>query len=317
MKRVRSIIAISAVVLVSGVFMGSSPASAAANSTLVISGGNSVLGLDPASIVATANNAGTVKFIAAGAVVKGCEAIATATAAPFVAKCLWTPSASGATILAGTFTPTDATAYTSVDSAPFTTKVGVAVQGVVSPIHIFVDTVLASGSTGALAPRFGVGCTVSSEYIIGQTIVFRVYANNADQGGAVMDSSNTAKAFIEVAGVATPIALSYGNHSGVAFWTGILKTGSTAGLYSNLGVINFKVTVIGKDQSTMKVLSTKLAPKLVNNVRQLDENGRTIYERVSYYRTVQVNPVLKGATGTWASNFTAASQLTLYALPKA
>jgi hypothetical protein len=317
MKRVRSIIAISAFALVSGVIMGSAPASAATNSTLVISGGSAVFGLDPASIVATANNAGTVKFIAAGAVVKGCEAVATATSAPFVAKCLWTPAASGSTVLAGTFTPTDATAFTSVDSAPFTTKVGVAVQGVVSPIHIFVDTVLASGSTGALAPRFGVGCTVSSEYIIGQTIVFRVYANNADQGGAVMDSSNTAKAFIEVAGVATPIALAYGNHSGVAFWTGILKTGSTAGLYSNLGVINFKVTVIGKDQSSMKVLSSKLAPKMVNNLRQVDENGRTIYERVSYYRTVQVNPVLKGATGTWSSNFTAASQLTLYALPKA
>ena len=67
----------------------------------------------------------------------------------------------------------------------------------------------------------------------------------------------------------------------------------------------------------MKVLSTKLTPKLLNGARQLDDNGRTIYERVSYYRTVQVNPVLKGATGTWSSNFTAASQLTLYALPKA
>ena len=56
---------------------------------------------------------------------------------------------------------------------------------------------------------------------------------------------------------------------------------------------------------------------MVNGLRQTDSNGRTIYERVSYYRTVQVDPVLKGATGTWASNFTAASQLTLYALPKA
>jgi hypothetical protein len=317
MKRLSSIITISAFVLIGGAIVGSAPASAATPSTLVISGGSAVFGLDPVSIVATANNAGTVKFIAAGAVLKGCEAIATATTAPFVAKCLWTPTASGTTVLAGTFTPTDTAAYTSVDSAPFTTKVGVAVQGVISPIHIFVDTVLASGSTGALAPRFGVGCTVSSEYIIGQTIVFRIYANNSDQGGAVMDSSNTAKAYIEVAGVATPITLNYGNHSGVAFWTGVLKTGTTAGSYSTLGLINFKVTMIGKDQSSMKVLSTKLAPKMVNGLRQTDSNGRTIYERVSYYRTVQVDPVLKGATGTWASNFTAASQLTLYALPKA
>ena len=72
-------------------------------------------------------------------------------------------------------------------------EIGVPVQGVVSPIHIYVDTVLASGSTGALAPRFN-GCAIQNEYLIGQTIVFRVYANNADQGGAVMDTTNTSKA---------------------------------------------------------------------------------------------------------------------------
>jgi hypothetical protein len=67
----------------------------------------------------------------------------------------------------------------------------------------------------------------------------------------------------------------------------------------------------------MKVLSTKLVPRMVNGVRQIDQaTGRTIYDRVSYYRTVQVSPALKGATGTWSSNFAAYSQLTLYAVPK-
>jgi hypothetical protein len=147
--------------------------------------------------------------------------------------------------------------------------------------------------------------------------VFRVYANNADQGGAVMDTTNTlAKAFIEVAGVSTPIQMSYGNHSGVAFWTGILKTGA-APLYSTLGVINFKVTLVAKDSTTMKVLSTKLTPKLENGKRVIGSDGRTVYERVSYYRTVSLSVPLKGATGTWASNFMPASQLTLFALPKA
>ena len=233
--------------------------------------------------------------------------------APFVAKCSWLPSAAGLTVITGAFTPTDAAAFAPAPSNTLNVKIGVPVQGVVSPIHIYVDTVLASGSTGVLAPRFN-GCAIQNEYLIGQTIVFRVYANNADQGGAVMDTTNTTKAFIEVAGVSTPIPLSYGNHSGVAFWTGILKTGA-APLYSTLGVINFKVTLVAKDSTTMKVLATKLAPKMENGKRVIGSDGRTVYERVSYYRTVNLSVPLKGATGTWASNFTQASQLSLFAVP--
>jgi hypothetical protein len=152
---------------------------------------------------------------------------------------------------------------------------------------------------------------------LGQTIVFRVYANNADQGGAVMDSTNTAQAYIEVSGWPTKVPLTYGNHSGVAFWTGVLATGTGNGKYSTLGLMNYKITMVAKDSSSMKVLSTKLVARVVNGVRQVDDSGRTIYDRVSYYRTVQVSPALKGATGTWSSNFTANSQLTLYAVPTA
>ncbi len=317
MNRKISTAVIGAVALLGSVFVGGSAAYAApAASTLILSGGNGVLGLAPITITATANNAGTVKFFAGTVAIVGCEAAATTTVAPFAAKCAWVPAVAGATALSGAFTPTDAAAFAPVTSAALNVKVGVPVQGVVSPIHIYVDTVLATGTTGALAPRFGVGCTIASEYIIGQTIVFRVYANNADQGGAVMDTNNTAKAFIEVAGVKDPISMSYGNHSGVAFWTAILKTGA-APLYSTLGIISYKITMVAKDTSSMKVLSTKLVPKMLDGKRVIGDDGRTVYERVSYYRTVQVSPALKGATATWASNFTDASKLTLYAVPKA
>ena len=208
-------------------------------------------------------------------------------------------------VLAGVFTPTDTT-LPATNSNTLAVKVGVPVQGVVSPINIYVDTVLASGSTGDLAPRFGVSCAVTSQYIIGQTIVFRVYANNADLGGAVMDSSNTAKAYIEVAGVAAPITLTYGNHSGVAFWTAILKTGA-APLYNTLGVINYKVTMIAKDSTTAKTLATRRVYTTVDGV--------TKTEYVSYYRTVNLRNPIKGAVGTWQSNFTSTSLLTLYAVP--
>ncbi|CAB4682645.1 unannotated protein [freshwater metagenome] len=130
-----------------------------------------------------------------------------------------------------------------------------------------------------------------------------------------MDTNNTAKAFIEIAGVKDPIAMSYGNHSGVAFWTAVLKTGA-APLYSTLGIISYKITMVAKDTTTMKVLSTKLVPKMLDGKRVI-ENGRAAYERVSYYRTIALSSALKGPTATWASNFTDTSKLTLYALPKA
>jgi len=306
-----------AVALAGSAIVGSSTAFAAATApTLVLSGGSTVFGLDPAIIVATAGAPGNVAFSVGSTVIVGCESVATTTVTPFVAKCSWVPAAAGPTVLNATLTPTDTTSYTTATAAPFTVKIGTPVQGVVpSPISLYVDTVLASGSSGALAPRFGVSCAITSQFIVGQTIVFRVYGNDSDLGGAVLDSSNVASAYVTVAGIANPIPLTYGNHSGVAFWSAPLKTGTTAGLYGTLGVMNFKVTLTTKDQNSIKVLSTKLQPRLVNGVRVKGADGRTVYDRVSYYRTVPVVPALKGATGVWQSSFTPTSQVTLYSVP--
>ena len=314
MKSTKSKLVIVTTVISALMTLGMGSASAA-DSTLILSGGNGVYELGPITINGTASSVGVVKFMLGGSVITGCESVATASAAPFVAKCAWVPAAAGAAVLTGEFTPTDSS-LTTATSNTLNVKIGVPVQGVVSPIHIYVDTVLASGSTGDLAPRFN-SCAITNEYLLGQTIVFRVYANNADQGGAVMDSSNTAKAYIEVAGVSAPITLTYGNHSGVAFWTAILKTGAAEGLYKTLGVINYKITLIAKDADSMKVLSTKMvAQKTADGARITDSaTGRTVYDRVTYYRTVKVSPALKGATGTWSSNFTQTSQLALFAVP--
>jgi hypothetical protein len=315
MKKVISGIAIVALAIAGGAVTGGAAYAAPAATTLIMSGGNGVFDLGPIVINGTASAAGSVAYSVNGKVVSGCEAVPTTTVAPFVAKCSWIPAASGTTVITGAFTPADVAAFAPASSNTLNVKIGIPVQGIVSPLHIYVDTVLATGSTGALAPRFN-GCAIMNEFMVGQTIVFRVYANNADQGGAVMDSSNTSKAFIEVAGIKDPIAMAYGNHSGVAFWTAVLKTGA-APLYSTIGVINFKVTMVAKDSTTMKVLSTKLTPKLESGKRVLDASGRTVYERVSYYRTVNLSVPLKGATGTWSSNFTANSQLSLFAAPVA
>ncbi|MEI7659709.1 MAG: hypothetical protein WCI82_02930 [Actinomycetes bacterium] len=316
MKKLISSIAIAALALVGAVVTSGSAVAAPAASTLILSGGSGVFQLDPITINATANNAGVVAFKLGGKVITGCDAVATTSVSPFVAKCAWVPAAAGAAALSGSFTPSDPANFGPIDSPVLNVKVGVPTQGVVSPIHIYVDTVLASGTSGALGPRFGVSCAITNEYITGQGIVFRVYANNSDQGGAVMDSKNTAKAYIEIAGVKDPLQLTYGNHSGIAFWTAILKTGA-APLYNTLGVINYKVTMVAKDSTTMKVLATKLVAQVVNGKRVIGADGKSVYDRVSYYRTVSVSPALKGATGTFTPNWTAASLLTLFALPTA
>lgn len=292
------------------------PAMAATTPTLVMSGGSAVFGLGPVAVNATASAPGKVKFMANGVVITGCDAVATSTAsAPYIAVCMWTPAKSGANALSGTLTPTDTAAFTSVDSPVLNVKVGVPIQTTANgPIQIFVDTILATGSTGALAPRFN-GCAVMNEFLLGQNIVFRVYANNADQGNAVMDSTNTAKAYIEVAGLADPIQMKYGNHSGVAFWTGLLRTGTAAGQYSTLGTINYKVVMVAKDTTKVKVLATKRVARVVNGVRQVDASGHTIYDRVSYYRSVELDTPLKGATGVYNPDWNANSKLTLFAVP--
>jgi hypothetical protein len=251
-KRLISSILVAGMAVLGLAVTGGSAYAAPAATTLIMSGGNGVYDLGPVVINGTASAAGTVEFTVNGKVVAGCEAVATATVTPFVAKCSWVPAKSGVTVITGKFTPTDAANFAAAVSNTLNVNIGVPVQGIVSPIHIYVDTVLASGTSGPLAPRFGVSCAIQSEYIVGQGIVFRVYANNADHGGVVMDTTNTAKAFIEIAGVKDPIQMSYGNHSGAAFWTGVLRTGTNPGQYNTLGIINYKVTMVAKDSTTMK-----------------------------------------------------------------
>jgi hypothetical protein len=287
---------------------GIAPAVAADAATITLTGGSkAVVNALPDTLVATTNSAGTVAYIADGKSIAGCDKVATTTVTPFVAKCTWLPTVAAKVVLTAVFTPADTT-LAPVTSAAVTAAVGSPTQGVVSPISIYADTVLASGSTGVLAPRFS-ACAVQSEYLLGQTIVFRIYANNADLGGAVMDNTNTAKAYIEIAGVKDPINLAYGNHSGISFWTATLKTGTTAGLYSTLGVINYKVTMVSKDITTAKVLATKRVATTVD--------GKTVWKWQSYYKEKKLTWPIIGATGTLVPNWTATSLLTLYAAPVA
>ena len=317
MRKIHSKTLVGALALGLAATMGITSAHADAP-TVVLSGGAGIIGMGPVAIKATASIQGTVSFSADGKVIAGCDAVGTAAAAPFLATCMWTPTAAGPAVLTGSLTPNDKS-VAAVAAPALNVKVALPVQGTTpSPISLYVDTVLASGATGPLAPAFGTGCAITSEFIVGQTIVFRVYGNNAALGGAVLTPNNVKSASIVVPGVATPITLTYGNHSGVAFWTGVLKTGDAAGLYNTLGVISFKVIFVAKDMTTTQVLANKRQMIVDEKGKAvLDANGKFQYQTVSYWKTVKASPVIKGATGTWQSNFMAGSQVTLNALPKA
>jgi hypothetical protein len=318
MKRYLSRIAVVALAAGSVAVLGVSTAWAAPSATtVVLSGGKAILGQGASPIVATTSVAGSVSFTAAGTAIAGCSAAATTTVTPFIATCSWTPAVAGSTDLGATFTPTDAVNYSTATAAVYNINVAVPVQGsTASPVSIYTDTINTTGDKGVLAPKYGAGCSITSEFAIGQTIVWRVFANSADLGGAPLTPLNVASATVTVAGVATPLALSYGNHSGVAFWTAVLKTGTTAGLYNTLGVINYKVTIatIAVPAVTKQVKAIKYVPT-IKNKKHVVVNGKGVFHQVSYTKTVVVTPAVPGATGVFQPAFTPLSQLTLNALP--
>ena len=319
MKRMMTTVAIAALSLGSIAVGGVGIASASTTTPTLTIAKVSPLPNQPSSIVATASVPGTVTFSAGTTPITGCSAVATATTTPYTATCVWTPTTSGAVTLTAVLAPTDTTDYAGV-TATYAAVVATPVQGSGSNgnIGIYVDTILASGSTGALAPEFGAGCEITNEFIQGQTIVFRAYANDFNQGGVPLTNLN-ATATVTVSGYSgSPLTMAYGNHSGVAFWTAPLKTGvaSTTGAYTTLGQINYTVTftTIAVPAVTKKVVTTKVVPVLVNG-KKVYVNGKLKTKKVKSTKTVVVTPAVKGTTATFNSNFAATSIATLNALP--
>jgi hypothetical protein len=316
-----SLIVVGSLALGSVAVFGVSSASAATQTatTIKLTDPKAILGMGAATITATTSVAGTVDFTAGGTSITGCAAVATGTVTPFLATCSWTPAAAGAISLGATFVPTDAVDYAGSTATPIAEVVAVPVQGTpTAPISLYVDTILASGSTGPLAPVFGAGCAITNEFIVGQTIVFRVYGNDWSLNGAPLTPLNVSSATVTIAGVTTPLKLTYGNHGGVAFWTAPLPTGTATGLYDTLGIINYQVSfnTIAVAAVTKSVTLTKLVPTLKNG-KKVIKNGHVVTHRVSYKKTVVVTPAVAGATGSFVSNFNPLSVATLNALPAA
>jgi hypothetical protein len=330
MKRFLSSIAVGAMILASVATVGVTAASSATTTpTVVLSGGKTIVGEGPIGIIATTSVAGAVSFTAAGVAITGCTAVATttSTATPPVisATCLWSgAAAAGPVILGATFTPTDTTLSAATATA-YTVNVAVPVQTVkgLSPLPLYVDTIVASGAySKAIAPVYG-GCQITNEFLVGQTIVFRAFGYAAD--GTPLTPLNVSSATVTVQGVAAPIVMSFANHGvtntlqgtdGVAFWTAPLVTGSTG--YTTLGLIPYTVTfkTIAVPAVTKKVPATRWVV-LRRAGKVVHVNGKVVYVIQKYMKTVVVTPAVAGATGTFTPNFNTSSTATLNAVPAA
>lgn len=197
-------------------------------------------------------------------------------------------SLSGAALMGASGASADATTTTTTTLAP-------PVQGAAPlPIFLNVTTVVGSGGTGVLKPA--VGCAQTNEFLVGQTVVFRVFGVNVATGGTPLTPKNVASATVVIPGVATPAPMAYGNHGTSAFWSyGWNTTG-----YSTLGIVSFQI-----------VFTTKAVPA-VTKVVKARQGSRIVRKRVV------VKKAVPSSTYTYTQAGTAApSQLTLNAVPAA
>lgn len=295
----RAIVGVAAAALAMSLGIASA---SAADATIVIKAksGSQVLGFAPGVITVTTSVPGKVDFMADGAVISGCAAVATNTdKAPYTALCSWTATKAGEIPLTAKLTPNDA-AVAAVTSAALAGSVGTPInapgQGFpYEKIGLYVDTVNGSGSPAKTlaASLQGNSCVIMSQFARGMGIVFRVYVNDYSRGGAAV-TSNEAKVSVTVKGWDTPTVLSYGNHSGAAFWAGQLVTGEpNSGKYSALGVVDYsvEVTMIDKPAVTKKVTSTTYVAKKKNG-KVVKIDGKVVYEAKQVTQTVVVTPAV-------------------------
>lgn len=282
------------------------------------------------TISATASVAGTVAFMVDGTVIKGCEAVATTpSGTSFTALCSgWKPTAAVTVSLTATLTPTDTT-IAKVTSAPVAHAVGKPINDYVKePISIYVDTVNGTGpganiSTSAGGPAYNAvtGCVILNQFVQGQMIVFRVYATDFSRNAPVTGKDATME--IKVAGWDTAIKMSYGNHSGTAFWAGALSTGTAgSGKFSTVGSITYKVniTLIEKPAVTKETMATKYVKVIDKKTKKpVKVNGTYVWKPVKVKATEIVTPAVLGRTVSFDSTAwgPTSSNLTLSAAPAA
>jgi len=105
-------------------------------------------------------------------------------------------------------------------------------------IDIFVDTV-----TGGGTPKPVADCLQENQFVQGQLVVFRMYADDVSAGGLALTDANTEAAYVTIPGKGK-IAMTYEGHAKEhlpAYW---VVPWDTKGY--PVGTVNFTVTVVAK-----------------------------------------------------------------------
>ncbi len=199
----------------------------------------------------------------------------------------------GFSLLSVTTASADSTTTTTT-----TTTLAPPVQGSAPlALALNVDTVVGTGGTGAL--KAPVGCAQTNEFLIGQTVVFRLSGLDVVTGGVALTPKNVSSVIVTIPGVATPLIMNYGNHGSVAFWSvGWNTTG-----YTTTGIVNFKI-----------VVNTIAVPAVTKRVaiRIKQSNGKYVMRM----RTKIVKKAVAGVSGTYTqAGYAAPSDLTLNPAP--
>jgi len=139
----------------------------------------------------------------------------------------------------GAAVATTAPAPHDTTSTSTTTTLAPPVQGAGKhQLFFYVDTVQGSGGV----PKAAVGCAQTSQFIVGQVVVFRMYGIHVAFDGYALTPDNVKSAVVNVPGLPQPLQMTYASHGKISFWT---APWFTAG-YPNLGTVNFNVTVTTK-----------------------------------------------------------------------
>ena len=104
---------------------------------------------------------------------------------------------------------------------------------------MYVDTV-----TGGGTPKPAGTCLEENQFVQGQLVVFRMYADDSSAGGAALTAGNVEAAYVTVPGVGK-IPMEYGAHKTGATTVGYWEIPWSTKGYP-IGTLNFTVTVVAK-----------------------------------------------------------------------
>lgn len=132
------------------------------------------------------------------------------------------------------------TTTTTAPGATTTTVPSTPVQGGHGHnVVVYVDTV-----TGGGTPKPAGTCLEENQFVQGQLVVFRMYADDSAAGGAPLTDKNTRAAYVTIPGQGK-IPMEYSGHgtapNAVGYWE---VPWSTKGY--PIGTVNFTVTVVSK-----------------------------------------------------------------------